>query len=64
MYHQKDARCDLCKFAIKWLDAELSNNASKEEINKTVYQICESIPIADLKDLVSNHSYVYFSVIR
>ena len=49
---QKDLKCDLCEAVLQLLDAAIEKNATKEKINSTVYQICDSLP-GTLKDLVS-----------
>ncbi|OWF36411.1 uncharacterized protein LOC110441718 isoform X2 [Mizuhopecten yessoensis] len=39
-----DARCELCELMIGMLDRYIQGNATKQEINETVYSLCTVLP--------------------
>ena len=48
----KDLKCELCEAIIDSIDKVIGTNATKQEVNETVYGVCGQLP-GSLQALVS-----------
>ena len=57
----KDLKCELCEAIIDSIDKVIGTNATKQEVNETVYGVCGQLP-GSLQALVSMKSTLTISV--